>query len=92
MPGEMVIYGLMGFTHGWGRLLTVMSPAGLSGLVALVTANDDVTLNRQDGRLIQYVEKRKGGLKRLIATNDIQVLTKPEWDAKKAELGEAIWR
>lgn len=92
MTGDTSIYGLLGFTHGWGRLLTVMSPAGLSDLTGLVAGNDDVTVNRQGGRLIQYVEKRRGGLKRLIEANAIQVLTKPVWDAKKAELGDAIWR
>lgn len=92
MTGDTPIYGLLGFTHGWGRLLTVMSPAGQSGLAALVAGNDDVTVNREDGRLIQYVELRRGGLKRLIEANAIHVLTKPEWDAKKAELGDVIWR
>lgn len=42
MSGNMTIYGLMGFTHGWASVLTVMSPGGASVALAAVEAGDGV--------------------------------------------------
>ncbi len=42
------------------------------------------------GRLTWYLEKRAGALARLIEAHGIIVLTKPDWDAKKAELGDTV--
>jgi hypothetical protein len=80
----MTVYGLYGFTHGWGRLLTVMSPEGAAAALAEIEAGDQ-------GRLTQYHEKRRGALARLVARHGIVVLSKAAWDAKKAELGDAVW-
>ncbi len=87
----MTIYGLYGFTHGWARTLTVMSPAGAAAAHAHVDAGDDVATHAGEGRLTQYFEKRAGALERLVAAYAIVVLSKEEWDARKAELGDAIW-
>ena len=84
------IYGLKGFTHGWARVLTVMSAEGVSALQARIEAGEDVSVAVAEGRLTQYVERRKGGLDRLIAANGIVLLSKADWDAKKTELGAAI--
>jgi len=73
-------------------VLTVMSPAGASTARGHVAAGDDVTISAGEGRLTQYRARRAGALERLIESHGIIVLSKPEWDAKKAELGEAIWR
>ncbi len=86
----MVIYGLYGFTHGWGRLLTVMSPAGAAALEQIVTG-DHIEVSAGDGKLTQYHEKRQGALARLVERNAIVVLEKADWDAKKRELGGRIW-
>lgn len=85
----MSVYGLLGITHGWGRVLTVMSDTGASRSIML---NEDVSEQAGDGRLTQYHERRKGGLERLVRDNGIEVLEKPDWDLKKAELGDSIYR
>ncbi len=86
----MTIYGLMGFTHGWGTVLTTMSSSGAA--LAAIEAGDDVIVQAGEGQLTQYRAKREGALERLIAEYEIIVLAKPEWDAMKLELGEAIYR
>jgi hypothetical protein len=87
----MTIYGLLGITHGWGRLLTVMSPEGTAAVGAAVAAGDGIETKAADGRLIQYHEIKAGALQRLIATHGIVVLSKADWDAKKQELGDRVW-
>lgn len=86
----MIIYGLLGFTHGWARVLTVMSPEGATAAAAYIAAGGDVEVNAGEGRLTQYFEKRAGALDRLVAAHGIVVLSKVEWDARKTELGDAI--
>jgi len=85
------IYGLFGITHGWGVLLTVMSPAGREAVTRRVAPGPDIMVHGGPGRLTQYHERRAGALDRLIEAHGIIVLEKPDWDAKKAELGEAIY-
>ncbi len=94
----MIIYGLHGFNHGGAKALTVMSPQGASAaLLALAAGGDDTTnagadviTNAGPGRHTYFLEKRAGALARLIEAHGIIVLTKPDWDAKKAELGDAV--
>ena len=86
----MVIYGLYGFTHGWARVLTVMSPDGAAAAWGRVISGEDVETIAGEGRLTQYMEKREGALARLVEANGIIVLDKPAWDAKKRELGDRI--
>ncbi len=88
----MILYGLYGFTHGWATVLTVMSPSGAAAALRHVAAGDEVTTKAEEGRLTQYSAKRDSALEGLIEGHGILVLSKPEWDAKKAELGDAIWR
>ena len=88
----MELYGLIGKTHGWGKVLTVMSPAGRTAALAAVEAGDHVIVQGGPDRLTVYQEKRAGGLDRLITENGITLLTKAEWDAKKAELGAGVLR
>lgn len=88
----MELYGLFGQTHGWGKILTVMSPAGATAALAAVEAGEDVAIQAGAGRLTYYQERRPGGLERLISAHGIVVLSKPEWDAKKSQFGEAIFR
>ena len=88
----MILYGLYGFTHGWATVLTVMSPSGAAAALRFVEAGDGVTTKAGEDRLTQYSAKRDGALEGLIEAHGIVVLSKPEWDAKKAELGDAIWR
>ena len=87
----MELYGLKGFTHGWGRILTVMSPAGASAVLAHIEPGDDVQQQGGAGQLPQYFERRAGGLRGLIEAYDIELLDKAAWDAKKAALGDIVY-
>ncbi len=92
MPEEIELYGFYVFTHGWARVLTVMSPAGATAILDSVRAGADVEVKSGQGRLPQFHEKRRGALDRLVAANSIAVLTKADWDARKRKLGDAIYR
>lgn len=86
------LFGLYGFTHGWARILTVMSPQGASAVTTAVPGNNDVILLQSgEGQLPRYREKREGALERLAIAHAITILTRPEWGARKAELGESIY-
>ena len=91
MPGPLELFGLYGFTHGWARILTVMSPQGASMVLRTVPGNDDVIVQSGDGQLPRYQEKRDGALVSLVNAHGIEILSKTEWDARKAELGEKIY-
>ncbi len=69
-----------------------MSAAGTVAVLDSITADDEVMTHAGAGRLTQYQEKRAGALDRLIGKHDIVVLSKEDWDRKKTELGDAIWR
>ena len=86
----MILYGLHGFNHGGAKVLTVMSPEGAPAALRALAAGGDVITSAGAGRLTQYLEKRAGALARLIEAHGITVLSKPDWDAKKAELGDAV--
>lgn len=88
----MKIYGLRGVTHGAAQVLTVMSPEGANAARAHMARTDDLIVSAGDGRLTQYLEKRAGALTRLIDTYDIEVLLKAEWDRRKQDLGDDIWK
>jgi hypothetical protein len=85
------LFGLFGFTHGWAKILTVMSPVGATAALRAVPGNSDLIVQFDKGRLTHYQEMRDGALERLIEQHDIKILSKPEWDARKAELGEIIF-
>ncbi len=90
----MIVYGLLGFTHNGGRTLTVMSPEGARAALAVIEAGvgagAGIAPHAGPGQLTHYQEKRRGALQDLIAAHGIQVLDKPAWAAKKAELGAVI--
>ncbi len=66
------------------------SRRGASAALRAIAAGNDVITDAGAGRLTYYLEKRAGALARLIEAHGIIVLTKPDWDAKKAELGDAV--
>lgn len=80
------LYGYLGFTHGWARVLTVLSPDGVDAVRQNVVADDDVIAYGAGTQLPQYHEKRAGALQRMIDRHDIRIVSKPEWDALKAEM------
>ncbi len=92
MPDRTQLYGYYTFTHGWGRVLTVMSPRGRAAVLEAVRVGADVTVHARKEHLTQFHEKRAGALDRLADSNDIEILNKSEWDARKADLGDVIYR
>ena len=85
------IYGLMGFTHhGWARLITAMGPAGDDAVRAAIAVHEEALVHIKvvvtAGGLTQYHGKREGALERLIEAAGIIMLTRDQWNAKKAAL------
>jgi hypothetical protein len=68
-----------------------MSPDGARAALGEIAAGDGVVTQAGPGQLTHYQEKRRGALQDLIAAHGIQVLDKPAWDAKKAELGPGVF-
>ena len=91
MNSTPVLFGLFGFTHGWARILTVMSPQGVSATVDAIGDCAGVVLQAANGKLPQLHEQHEGALDRLIENHDIVILNKTEWDERKAFLGETIY-
>ncbi|MDH5557362.1 MAG: hypothetical protein OEZ03_08425 [Alphaproteobacteria bacterium] len=90
--GPPILYGLLGFSHGWARILTVMSPQGIAATIATIQPGEGTRLQADEGTLPQYHERREGALDKLAAEHGIAVLTKPEWDARKQQFGDAIYK
>jgi len=83
-------FGLFGFTHGWAKILTVMSPQGATATVGAIGDRAGVVSQIAEGKLPQFYEQREGALDRLIEEHGIVILNRNEWDARKKELGETI--
>lgn len=92
MIDDTLLYGLMGFTHGWARVLTVMSPAGATTAMRKIGKADGVITAFREGELPRFQEQRAGALRRLVESQGIVLLDKADWDTKKAELGSAPYR
>jgi len=88
----MELYGHYVFTHGWRRVLVVMSPAGAAAVRAAIGAGNGVDVEAGPDQLVQLHEKRAGALERISATHDIRILSKSEWDERKARFGDTIYR
>jgi len=89
----MTLYGLRGFTHhGGGRILTVLSPAGRGKALRHVQCTDGLRTVERPHSLTQYHEIRAGSVTALIKRYRIELLDRKAWDAKKAELGDSVYR
>ncbi len=89
----MILYGLMGGSHGGAYLMTVMSPAGRQAVLDLIVPDPArVHVVVYETGLPQYHEMVGGGLADLIARYGIEVLDFAGWTAKKAELGDSVYR
>ena len=88
----MSLYGRVGYSHGATNLVTVMSTDGLDVAMTLAFDPDDIRTEFYPDMLPQYHERRAGGLERFIEQHAIAVLEFKEWTAKKAELGDVIYR
>ena len=89
-PGEPSgpLYGLMGFTHGWAKVLTVTAAGGGAEALARLGRPEGVEVLAGDGALPRLLEKRSGALQRLIAERGIVVLDRAQWAARKAGSAE----
>ena len=83
------IYGFMGFTHGWAKVLTITSRRGGDWALERLGACDGVWVLAGDGALPRLMEKRGGALRQIIEEHDIEVLERDRWQALKAELAKA---
>ena len=86
----MEIYGLYGITHGWGRLLTLMSPEGAEAVAAAIEPAEDIDIVVRAGLLTQVYEKRRGGLARVVEVHGVTVLNGEDWAQRKAVLGDSV--
>ena len=86
----MEIYGLWVIQHhSANRVLTVLSPAGITRLRAHMSEDTGLEIRGGPRRLTQYVEQVNAALDRLISTYQIQILDLETWSAKKREFGES---
>ena len=83
----MVLYGLRGITHGWGRLLSVMSPDGARAVLDRVEPGPGIETVAREGQPVQYHQIRDGALDALVRRYGIVELDRAAWRAKKAEIG-----
>ena len=89
----MILYGLRGVSHGASFLITVMSPDGVRAAIdALDYDPREIRTEFYPGILPRYHEKVAGGIERFVARHGVAVLDFRAWTAKKAELGDAIYR
>ncbi len=86
------LYGLRGWCHGAAFLITVMSPSGTEKVVETLQYDpDDLRIEWYAGGLPRYLEKRRGGISRLVEKYGICVLGYREWTSVKAKLGSTIY-
>lgn len=85
----MELYGLRGITHGWGRLLSVMSPQGADALLDFLLVGPGLEIVAQPGQPVQIHQIRDGALDELVERNGITELDQAAWAAKKLEIGRA---
>ncbi|MBT5433623.1 MAG: hypothetical protein P8Q36_08715 [Alphaproteobacteria bacterium] len=85
----MELYGLRSITHGWGRLLHVVSPAGAQAVLDHIEAGEAFMVIATPGVPVQYHQAKGGTVDVLIARYGIVELDLAGWERKKAELGVA---
>ena len=82
----MRLYGLWLITHGGQKALAVMSPEGNDAVRRRGKDDEGEPTESEPGQITIYYERIAGALERLISLHDIEVLDKPRWDARKAEI------
>ncbi len=85
----MELYGMRGITHGWGRLINVMAPAGADAIREHVQVGEAFVVIATPGAPLQYHQARGGSIDALVRQYGIVELDLAEWEARKAELGPA---
>ena len=85
----MELYGLRSITHGWGRLLHIISPDGADAVKNHIAVDQTFAVIATPGAPLQYHQARGGLIDVLVRQYGIVELDLAEWEAKKAELGPA---
>lgn len=85
----MTLYGLRGITHGWGRLLSVMSPAGVQAVLDTLEVGPDLEIVARPGQPVQVHQVRDGALDELVARHGIVELDQAAWRQRKQAIGRA---
>ena len=89
----MILFGRKGLSHGATNLVAIMSPEGVTAVIAALDFDPaDIRTELYPGLLPQYHEKAAGGLERFITRHGIEILDYKAWTARKNELGDAIYR
>jgi hypothetical protein len=81
-----VIYGLPGITHGSGHVLHLLSPAGPEAVLDRLSGREGLRLLNPGAAIPCFLELRDGKFDALVEEMGIEILTKDEWDLRKAEL------
>ena len=83
----MQLYGLRGITHGWGRLMSVMSPDGARAVLDALDIGPDLEIVAQPGQPVQVHQIRDGALDDLVARHGIVELDQAAWARRKETIG-----
>jgi len=80
------LYGLPGITHGSGHILHLLSPEGAEAVTSLLSGRQDLRLLNPGMSIPCFLELKDGTFDALARELGIRILTKQEWDERKAEL------
>ncbi|MBC6438889.1 MAG: hypothetical protein GDA49_00420 [Rhodospirillales bacterium] len=83
----MELYGLRSITHGWGRLLHIVSPEGARAVFAHLDPDDACRVVASPGAPVQVHQGKGGTIDDLVARYGIVELNLADWERKKSELG-----
>ncbi len=84
----MILYGLRGITHGWGRLISVMSPSGAQAVLDHLETGPELQVVAQKGQPVQVHQIRDGALDELVARYGIVELDQAAWAERKQTIGK----
>ena len=86
-PGNLpALYGLPGITHGSGHILHLLSPAGTQAVLDLLAGYDGLRLLNTGAAIPCFLELQDGKFDTLVRDLGVEILTKTQWDRRKAEL------
>ncbi len=82
----MALYGFITRTHGWAKVLTVIGPAGPAAIWQGLSEGADLIPLSGQGAWPRFQEKRNGAIDAFAGEHGIQILDRPAWAEKKAEI------
>ena len=87
----MKLYGLRGFTHHGGRIITIMCDQGRAAALQAMTQTDGLRVHSAAQTLTQYHEISAGSVDALVQRYDIEVVARERWLALKARFGSEVY-